>query len=102
MGNKKGSIFTNEKFSFRGPSKRFIAIISIVAASILFYGFTPSADEESPLTSVTIVDGENYFEVETKGQTVGDALCVADITLGENDSVSKDLAPKLKTVKPLR
>ncbi len=41
MGNKKGSIFTNEKFSFRGPSKRFIAIISIVAASILFYGFTP-------------------------------------------------------------
>lgn len=96
MGNKKGSIFTNEKFSFRGPSKRFIAIISIVAASILFYGFTPSADEESPLTSVTIVDGENYFEVETKGQTVGDALCVADITLGENDSVSKDLGAEIK------
>lgn len=90
MSNKKGSIFTNEKLSFRGPSRRFIAIFSIVAASILFYGFTPSADEESPLTSVTIVDGDNYFEVETKGQTVGDTLAVANIILGENDSVSKD------------
>lgn len=90
MGNKKGSIFTNEKFTFSGPSKRFIAICSIIAASILFYGFTPSADEESSLTSVTVVDGENYFEVETKGRTVGDALYAANITLGEKDSVSKD------------
>lgn len=91
MSNKKGSIFTNEKFAFSGPSKRFIAIIVMVTASILFYGFTTSADEESPLTSVTIVDGENYFEVETKGRTVGDALNVANISLSENDSLSKDI-----------
>lgn len=95
MSNKKGSVFANERISFRGPSKRFIAIIAIVAASILFYGFTPSADEESPLTSVTIVDGENHFEVETKGQTVGDALYVANITLGENDAISKDTEAQL-------
>lgn len=95
MSNKKGSVFTNEKFSFRGPSKRFIAICSIIAASILFYGFTPSADETSPLTSVKIVDGENYFEVETKGQTVGDALAVANITLDENDVLSKNVGAKI-------
>lgn len=89
MSNKKGSFFANDKILFNGPSKRFIAICTIIAASILFYGFTPSADEESPLTSVTIVDGENYFEVETKGRTVGDALYAANITLGENDVVSK-------------
>lgn len=90
MTNRKGSASTNEKTIFRGPSKRFIAILTIIAASILFYGFTiPSADEDSPLTSVTIVDGENYFEVETAGSTVGDALAVAGIALSGGDTLSK-------------
>ncbi|MBR4874395.1 MAG: DUF348 domain-containing protein [Clostridia bacterium] len=90
MNYQKDSAFTNEKTSFYGPAKRFIAIFTVIAASILFYGFVPSTGEETPLTSVTIVDGENYFEVETKGTTVGDALFAAGITLGENDSVSKE------------
>ncbi len=96
MANKKRTFFVNEFLSFNGPSKRFIAMIAIIATSILFYGFTPSADEESPLTSVTIVDGDQYFEVETKGKTVGDALYVANITLGENDTVSKDTAAEIQ------
>ncbi len=96
MANKKGSFFANDFLSLNGPSKRFIAMIAIVAASILFYGFTPSADEEAPLTSVTIIDGDQYFEVETKGQTVGDALFVANITLSENDTVSKDMTAEIK------
>lgn len=91
MTNKKGTDYTKEKASFSGPSKRFIAVISVIAASILFYGFTPSADEESPLTSVTIVDGDSIFEVETKGQTVSEAFAVANITLSEGDSASKPL-----------
>ncbi len=91
MTNKKGTDLTKEKVWFRGPSKRFIAIFTIVAASILFYGFTPSADEASPLTSVTIVDGDSIFEVETKGQTVSDAFMVAGVTLSENDTASKPL-----------
>ncbi len=95
MANKKGSFFTNDFLSLNGPSKRFIAMIAIVAASILFYGFTPSADEEAPLTSVTIIDGDQYFEVETKGQTVSDALFVANITLSENDTVSKDMTAEI-------
>ena len=91
MTNKKGSVNANASSVFRGPYKRFIAIMFTIAASILFYGFTPSADVDSPLTSVTIVDGENYFEVETKGRTVGDALEAAGIQLGENDVVSKSI-----------
>ena len=58
MTKKKGSVITKEDKLFRGPSKRFIAITLVIAASVLFYGFAPSADEDSPLTSVTIVDGE--------------------------------------------
>ena len=96
MTNKKGSFFSNDLFSFGGPSKRFIAMIVIVATSILFYGFTPSADESSLLTSVTIIDGDQHFEVETKGQTVGDALYVANITLEENDTVSKDISAQIQ------
>jgi len=95
MTNKKGSVITKEKTSFRGPSKRFIAMICIIAASVLFYGFTPSADEESPLTSVTIVDGDKYFEVETKGQTVSDALSLANIFLSEGDTTSKALTANI-------
>ncbi len=91
MANKKGSVNANASSVFHGPCKRFLAIMLTIAASILFYGFTPSADVDSPLTSVTIVDGENYFEVETKGQTVGDALKAADIQLSENDVVSKSM-----------
>ncbi len=95
MTNKKGSVNANAASVFHGPCKRFFAIMITIAASILFYGFTPSADVDSPLTSVTIVDGENYFEVETKGQTVGDALKAADIQLGENDVVSKSIEESL-------
>lgn len=92
MANKKGSTFTNDTNIFRGPSKRFIVVIMIITASILFYGYTPSADEESPLTSVTIIDGENVFEVETKGQTVLDAFATAGVVLAEGDTASKDVA----------
>ena len=89
MTIRKRSVSTNEKTGFRGHSKRFIAIISILAASILFYGFTlPSADEDFSLTSVTIIDGETFFEVETTGYTVMDALAVADITVDDDDILS--------------
>lgn len=95
MNNKKGANLS-ENFSLSSPQKRFIAIICIIATSILFYGFTPSADEETPLTSVTIVDGEHHFEVETEGTTVGEALYAANITLDKNDSVSKGAEEKLE------
>lgn len=77
-----------------GPSKRFIAMLSVIAASVLFYGAVPPAGAK-PFTSVTIVDGENHFEVETKGKSVGDALRVAKIKLNENDRVSKNVNEKI-------
>jgi len=95
MINKKGYTHTNETRSFCASSKRFIAIVTLIATSILFYGFTTSADEASPLTSVTIVDGENIFEVETTGHTVNDALMVAGISVKDNDQLSKDASTEI-------
>ncbi len=89
MTKKNRTASPKETASFFCSAKRVIAILTIITASILFYGLFVYADEESPLTSVTIIDGEHQFEVETVGQTVGDALQVADITLNEGDTLSK-------------
>lgn len=92
---RKGSVFKNENMSICGSAKRIIAMLSVIAASILFYGAVPSSKADSPITSVTIIDGEHHFEVETKGPSVGDALNVAKITLNENDRISKNLSAKI-------
>ncbi len=96
MIKKIGIARVSEFFSFKRPSMRYATIIVIIAFSILSYALTISADEDSSLTSVTVLDGDKVFEVEMKGRTVGDALLLANITLGENDTLSKDIDAELK------
>ena len=92
--NRKGTVGSKRTALFHGPSKRFIAML-LLAASTLFYGIHTFADEETTLTSVTIIDGENIFEVETKGQTVLDALKTADITLEKDDELSESSSGRI-------
>lgn len=103
MTNKKGSDLTKKQIVFRGPSKRFLSVILVIAASILFYGFTPSADEEAPLTSAVLVDGETTtvdhhkvfyletggktYEIKTNQKTVGEALLADGFLVGQYDEV---------------
>ena len=88
MVKKIEALFTSEKASYRGPLLRTVAVIMVIVISTLFNGAAPSA-KNAQLTSVTIVDGSKCFEVETKGSTVGEALLLAGIKLGESDVISK-------------
>ena len=103
MINRIGSDLTKKQMLFRGHSKRFLSIVLVIAASILFYGFTPSADEDAPLTSAVIVDGEttavdrykvfyletggNTYEIKTNQETIGAALLADGFLVGEYDEV---------------
>ncbi len=87
--NQNEFVSTKKKSVFRS-SKRLIAMILIAATSSLSYGISTAFSEDSQVTSVTIVDGENHFEVETTGNTVEDALDVAEIDLAEEDVLSKN------------
>ena len=107
MTNKKGLDLTKKHIVFRGPSQRVLSVFLVIATSILFYGFTPSADEGAPLTSAVLVDGETKaadhqkvfyletggqtFEITTQSETVGEALLADGFVVGEYDEVFPSL-----------
>ena len=69
---------------------RLVALIAVLCMSILFYGFTDKK-VDAGFKTVSIIDANQHYEVVTKSTTVGEAIALAGITLGENDIVSRDL-----------
>ncbi len=69
---------------------RLVALVTVLCLSILFYGFTDKKVDNG-FKTVSIFDADKEYEVVTKSITVGDAIALAGITLGENDVVSRDL-----------
>lgn len=89
----------SSKTSLKGEAKklffssffvRLIALVTVLCLSVVFYGFDYKK-VDSGFKTVSIIDADQQFEVVTKSITVGDAIALAGITLGENDIVSKDL-----------
>lgn len=89
----------SSKTSLKGEAKklffssffvRLIALVTVLCLSVVFYGFDYKK-VDSGFKTVSIIDADQHFEVLTKSTTVGDAIALAGITLGENDIVSKDL-----------
>ncbi len=71
-------------------SLRLISLVAVFIASMLFYGFTNN-EAKPDFKMVSIIDAERHYEVVTNEDTVGEAIALAGITLGENDIVSKDI-----------
>ncbi len=75
-------------------SRRFfmqlVALVTLLCVSILFYGFSNKSIDEG-FKTISIIDADLKYEVVTKSTTVGEAIALAGITLGENDKLSKDL-----------
>ncbi len=69
---------------------RLVAFVTVLCMSLLFYGFT-NKKVDSGFKTVSIIDANHHYEVVTKSVTVGEALALAGITLGENDELSHDL-----------
>lgn len=74
-----GSIFT-----------RVFALVAVFSVSVLFYGFADKMLDDG-FKTLTIIDADKQYEVVTKSTTVGEAIALAGITLGENDKLSHDL-----------
>lgn len=69
---------------------RLVALVTVFCMSMLFYGFSDTKLDED-FKTLSIVDADRQYEVVTQSATVGEALALAGITLGENDTISHDL-----------
>ncbi len=91
MSSKKTLKSVVETLRMSTFSFRVLAITAIFAASVLFYGFT----DADGFKSVSIIDGEQHYEIVTEGGTVADAIALAKIELGERDVLSCALTDKI-------
>ena len=69
---------------------RLVALVAVLCMSMLFYGFANRKLDDG-FKTLTIIDADQHYEVVTKSTTVGEAIALAGIALGENDIVSRDL-----------
>lgn len=90
MSSKTKLTSSSKKLIFKSFFMRLVALITVVCLSVLFYGFT-NKKVDNGFKTVSILDADKEYEVVTKSITVGDAIALAGITLGENDIVSRDL-----------
>ena len=90
MSSKTRLMSSAKKLFFGSFFMRLVALVTVFCVSILFYGFTDKKVDDG-FKTVSIIDADQHYEVVTKSITVGEALALAGITLGENDEVSRDL-----------
>jgi len=90
MSSKTDLASMAKKLFFNSFSVRLVALVAVLCMSMLFYGF---ADRklDNGFKTLTIIDADQHYEVVTKSTTVGEAIALAGIALGENDIVSRDL-----------
>ncbi len=69
---------------------RLVALVAVLSMSTLFYGFADKKVDKG-FKTLTIIDADQHYEVVTKSNTVGEAIALAGIVLGENDKLSHDL-----------
>lgn len=69
---------------------RLVALVTVLCMSMLLYGFADKKVDKG-FKTLTIIDADQHYEVVTKSTTVGEAIALAGIALGENDKVSRDL-----------
>lgn len=82
-----------KKLFFGSFLMRLVALVTVFCIAILSYGFT-NKKASNGFKTLTIIDADQHYEVVTKSTTVGEAIALAGIALGENDKVSRDLFEK--------
>ncbi len=90
MSNKTYLASMAKKLSSNSFFMRAVALVTVLCMSMLFYGFSDRKLDDG-FKTLTIIDADQHYEVVTKSTTVGEAIALAGIALGENDKLSRDL-----------